>query len=541
MVHQVSIVHDQYLPFDIVTYVGVIDTPRNKVIIFKHKKVKKSIDNITPIDGNRSLINMNILTNYLEQYFDEVGYKEFYRDIFPMGSLENKSEYVKGKYNGIIVEVTNEKKRNGKPKVLRHTLTDDLDKLDEVCSRDNFCLMSPISYAGKTRDSSMARELYALAFDLDGIQTRIKDKKEWPYGLANFFHQVDNMKILPRPTYVVSSGTGLHLYYVLEKSIPLFVNVVEQLEALKKELTRMMWHDSISKLVDEIQYEPVCQGFRMVGTITKKGERVRAFETGTKVTIEYLNGFVRDEYKVKEFTYKSDLTLDQAKNKYPEWYQKRIIEKKGRGTWTFNRAVYDKWLERLPKEAKLGHRYWSMWVLAVTAMKCGITQKELENDAFGLIEVMNEKDINKENPFTEEDVLSALEGYDSAWLTYPVEKMAYRSDIPIQKNKRNGRKQELHLKLCRASLEVLNEANGKSLQGRKPYKHEVSAWRDQFPFKSKAECIRETGLSKPTVYKWWDWHDGIEPEEWEKMILEIEEEIEDMKSKGIEMEAIPWE
>lgn len=25
MVHQVSIVHDQYLPLDIVTYVGVID------------------------------------------------------------------------------------------------------------------------------------------------------------------------------------------------------------------------------------------------------------------------------------------------------------------------------------------------------------------------------------------------------------------------------------------------------------------------------------------------------------------------------------
>ena len=29
--------------------------------------------------------------------------------------------------------------------------------------------MSPISYAGKTRDSSMARELYALTFDLDGL------------------------------------------------------------------------------------------------------------------------------------------------------------------------------------------------------------------------------------------------------------------------------------------------------------------------------------------------------------------------------------
>ena len=157
----------------------------------------------------------------------------------------------------------------------------------------------------------MARELYALAFDLDGIQTRIKDGEEWPYGLANFFH----------------------------------------------------------------------------------------------------------------------LTLDQAKNKYPEWYQKRIIEKKGRGTWNFNRAVYDKWLERLPREANLGHRYWSIWVLAITAMKCGISLDELERDAFGLIDIMNNKDENKSDPFTEDDVLAALEGYDSAWYTYPIDKMSYRANF----------------------------------------------------------------------------------------------------------------
>lgn len=123
---------------------------------------------------------MNLLTKYLETYFDEVTYKDFYRDIFPVGVLQCKGKdyYGDRKYNGIIVEVTDEKLNSGKPKVLRHTLTDDLEKLDEVVSRDNFCLMSPISYAGKTRDSSMARELYALAFDLDGIQTRIKDGED---------------------------------------------------------------------------------------------------------------------------------------------------------------------------------------------------------------------------------------------------------------------------------------------------------------------------------------------------------------------------
>ena len=449
---------------------------------------------------------MNILTEYLYTYFDEVEPKEFYRNIFPKGTLQEMGVFEKGKYNGIIVEVTKDRLDNGKPKVLRHTLTDDLEKLDEVLSRDNFCLMSPISYAGKTRDSSMARELYALTFDLDGVQTMIRDVKEYPYGLANLIHQIDDMEIIPKPTYIVSSGTGLHLYYVLEKPLPMFENIVEQLEILKKELTRMMWHDSISKLVDDIQYEPVCQGFRVVGSITKKGERCRAFEVGNKVTIEYLNEFVREEYKAKDFVYKSDLTLAQAKKKYPEWYEKRIANKEKRGTWKFNRAVYDKWLERLPKEAKLGHRYWSLWVLSVTAMKCGISYEELEKDAFGLIEVMNRKDENKLDPFTEDDVLSALEGYDSAWFTYPIDKMSYRTDIPIEKNKRNYQKQEWHLEDIRSKKENMKRRGQafKNPEGRPDKKQIVRQWREAYPNGSKYRCIKETGLSKPTVYKWWN-------------------------------------
>ena len=142
--------------------------------------------------------------------------------------------------------------------------------------------------------------------------------------------------------------------------------------------------------------------------------------------MEYMNSFYPEEFQVKEFAYKSDLTLDQAKEKYPEWYQKRIIEKKPRKTWIFNRRVYDRWLQRIQTEYSIGHRYWCVWVLAVTAMKCGISLEELERDAFGLIERFN-KD---ESPFTKEDVLAALEGYDSAWFTYPVEKMANRSDVP---------------------------------------------------------------------------------------------------------------
>lgn len=71
---------------------------------------------------------------------------------------------------------------------------------------------------------------------------------------------------------------------------------------------------------------------------------------------------------------------------------KRIIQK--RGSWNSNWTVYDKWIDRLPREANLGYKYWSMWVLAVVAMKCGILQEELEHDAFELIDAVDEKDAN---------------------------------------------------------------------------------------------------------------------------------------------------
>ena len=128
----------------------------------------KCIDNITPI--RRSIVNINM--SLLNRGLVEVSYKEFYRNIFPVGSFEERGVYERGKYNGIIIELTNDKKADGKLKVLRHTLTDDFDKLDEVVGRDNFCLMSPISYAGKSRKSTYARFLYAIAIDLDGIDRK---------------------------------------------------------------------------------------------------------------------------------------------------------------------------------------------------------------------------------------------------------------------------------------------------------------------------------------------------------------------------------
>ena len=448
----------------------------------------------------------NILTKYLYTYYDELEPKEFYREIFREGELQEKGVYDEGKYNGIIVEVTKDRLHDGRNKILRHTLTDDLDKIDEVIERDNFCLMSPISYIGKKRNSDNARALYALTIDLDGVIIKNGDN---PTGLKTLFHQIENIDRIPMPTYIVSSGTGLHLYYVFEKPIMLFPNVVKQLQVYKRELTRIVWQGYITKLEDNVQYESLFQGFRVVGTITKKGERARAFRTGKRVTMEYMNEFVDEEFKTDDFVYKSNLTLEQAKEKYPNWYEKRIVNKQAKGTWVCKRALYDWWKNKIIKQAKTGHRYYCMMMLAVYARKAGIDLEELEKDAFIFMEKFDKLPSSEDNPFTEKDVIDALQAYDDRYMTYPINSISYLTDIHIEKNKRNYRKQKEHLKLARFVRDELNgNKNWQNKDGRPngsgTKKQIVKEYRKNNPMARKSDCIRDTGLSKPTVYKWWD-------------------------------------
>lgn len=101
----------------------------------------------------------------------------------------------------------------GEDKIRRYTITDDLDMIDELLQSENFIIVSPITYVGKSRNSDNARMMYALAIDLDGVNKEI--------NIIDLFHQVEKVEHLPRPTYTVISGGGLHLYYVFKDPIPL--------------------------------------------------------------------------------------------------------------------------------------------------------------------------------------------------------------------------------------------------------------------------------------------------------------------------------
>ena len=240
---------------------------------------------------------------------------------------------------------------------------------------------------------------------------------------------------------------------------------------------------------------------------TKGGNRTRAFSLGKKVTIEYLNNYVPEQSRVVSYRYQSRLTLKQAAEKYPEWYNRRIVNKRRRSTWVTSRAVYDWCLNELKQKIVVGHRYYGVMVLAVYAKKCGVTEKELEADAFGLVSMLDKMTTEEQNHFTREDILAALEMYNDNYITFPINSISKLTAVHIEKNKRNGRKQEVHLARARA-VQNIDYPNGEwRYHGGRPkgskQQEAIKQWRQNNPKGTIKQCTKQIGVSKSTAYKYW--------------------------------------
>lgn len=432
---------------------------------------------------------------WLSQYFEEVTPLEFYRELFPVGSFERKGIYEDRKGNGILVKIVTE---GEKKHAYRSTVTDDLDKIKETidnCSNEDFCILSPVSYAGLQRNAKNARYLYALAFDIDSVEVD---------NLADMFHQMNN-GILPTPTFIVNSGHGAHLYYQFENPVPMYPAYQKALRDIKYALTPRLWNAYTSN-DENVQFQSIVQGFRLVGTSTKLGFTTKAFRCGKKITVEELCSFIPEKtFEIRGLDDVKRMTLKEAKEKYPEWYQERVIEKKPRKRWVNKRALYDWWKRKILTDITFGHRYFSIMVLAIYGKKCDIPFDEVEDDAYSFLHHLDSLTVNIGEEFRVEDINAALQAYNDNYITFPRDSIKKLTKVDMPKNKRNGRSREEHIKLMNFIRDELNKNKtwNKVGNGRKPKMEVVKEWRMENPKGTKAQCIKDTGLSKPTVYKWW--------------------------------------
>lgn len=427
----------------------------------------------------------------------EVDAMEVYSDIFHLGEgyIQKRDAEVGNMKANPLGYWKNYDSNKGHYRVFfEDTFEDTLKELQEA----DFCIMNGISYFGRRNTQEKASKMYAMIFDLDGV-TETK--------LNNFLSGSIKAEAYPVPNYIALSGHGVHLYYVMDEPISLYPNIKLQLKAFKYALTDRMWNDFTSELKDR-QYQGINQGFRCIGGKTKiEGVRVRAFRLNTHpFTLGQLGEYILDEYKVDEekIWKESRMTLAEAKKMYPEWYKSRIEDgDKTKGHWTCKRDLYDWWKRQIEKGASLHHRYFNIMCLAIYGIKSGISEEEVIADAEALIPFMN--DIAPEEPFTKEDMLSALECYDSGYFTFPIDDIEKISGIDIPRNKRNYQKQAWHLEDIRAKKERMKKRGQsfKAPEGRPSKREAVELWRAHNMDKTKADCIRELGLSKPTVYKYW--------------------------------------
>lgn len=436
---------------------------------------------------------------------------DFYDDIFGGrdgfgGDLEPHREpenYRTGEYGAIALEIltdldsTGKKRRYGR----RVTVTQGCEELYSLIDQSsNFCMIAPITYAGKRRSAANARYMYALCVEIDGINPNA--------GIKELFYVFERpSRSLAKPTYIVCSGNGVHLYWVFEQPLPLFKNITMQLQKIREYIIFCTWDKQISLLWEHAQHESLYQAFRCVGTAGKNKNKIAmAFEVGDRLSIERFNEKLPDDLKL-EAAYKSYLTRAQAKELYPDWYQRRVVEGKGRGHFTRHKGIYYDWIEKILNGAEVGHRYHCLENLCSLAVQCEIPPEELYADCQMIQVYFDSITTDDDNHFTEYDVLCALNTYETKPETAYRRKLEYiskKTGIALQPAKRNGRKQKEHMRRMRALCEIdYPDGSWINKNGAPTKKKIVLEWKKNHPNGKKADCIRETGLSKPTVYKWW--------------------------------------
>jgi hypothetical protein len=449
-------------------------------------------------------INYKEQIKYLVNQYEELSGYDFYRYIFPNNENQGELNTDFSKPNAIYL-YEDEKDKDSTRRLRRRIMLNDTWKDDykNYVEKNISTLCSGLSYRNRTNKIVNAQKMNALVFDLDGV-----GQKE----LKNLFNRFDGEpkagwgRTLPRPTFLVSSGSGLHLYYVFNEPIDLYPNIKLQLKSLKHNLTFRMWDYKSTTQNKEIQYQSINQGFRMVGSLNNKYNTViRAFKIGEKVNLEYLNRYAKEENKVdlnKRFR-PSTMSRAEAKEKYPEWYQRVVIDKnKVRNKWHINRNLYDWWKSKA-EEIKGGHRYFFLMCMSIYACKCDVSKKELKADMYEVFKVL--KDIDHNNPLTKYDIESALEAYDKEYYNFKIEDIEKLTDIRIERNKRNYQKQKDHLEEARAVRDIRMKRQGKKWDdnnGRPSKEKLVKEYIKNHPGENPTQIAKILNISRSTVYKY---------------------------------------
>ena len=354
------------------------------------------------------------------------------------------------------------------------------DAMEQARGR-NDVLMGGVTYYKEFISKRTAKDICAFIIDMDNVYSAylletLQDGWKARDGQA-----------LPLPTYIVNSGIGLHLYFILEKPIPNYKKQTENIDKLYRQLATM---ETTKRGFVRRQVQWFGQDFRMAGGCGKDMWENTVFKIGDKWNADELAKACGLDI---HFIMPDEPRTNQEKNK-PASEKKRVQKRKGFYT---NRAFYDYALEKCRNESKEGWRYTSMCALSVIAWKCKVPYEELERDLMALLPTFNAKG---ERPVKEREVKSALKMYNDRAIMTPRERLEVWQGWNYNPNRRNGRKRADHLRRARAVQEI--DYPSGEWRHHETKQDLILDYAAQNPGASVTEIAKACGVSRTTVYKW---------------------------------------
>lgn len=473
---------------------------------------KKTVYELTPEECRADFHGKNLI---LQAHYAPIPPALFYSD-FLFHDLD-EAEFTPSiiMYEHTDMEGENPWKRQAVP----------IDDLMDYAWRDDVAI-NPCGYWNNYPRKKLMRRVYAFVMDVDEVR---------PATMEYLISLIEQGKF-PRPTAISNSGSGVHFFYILDVALQVGYREKYLQNFRLAEQVYFMLHQRLGNLYAGVQRHHLGQDYRLVGSFSKFGDVTTAWEVGPFWQIEELAKVLKVDFQAiyqpisiasprmvsyaKSIAQELHLALPDlkaprevydfiAENKdaaYKARQERR--ERAGAGKKRGIGWYEDTW-NRVYTKTKAGNRFNSLRALAIVAYKCGVPEERFEEDLEKLSVLWQEQSWRGGDSFNSSNTEAIMRMFRNGE-RYKRTTRARLEELLGWKwtgsgRRFNGRTQAEHLRRIRALVDIdYPDGSWRNKNGRPTREKIVSDWRAEHPDGKKADCVRDTGLSKPTVSKWWE-------------------------------------
>jgi len=325
------------------------------------------------------------------------------------------------------------------------------------------------------------------AVDVDYVMRRIADKK------------------IPRPTWVVNSGGGIHLYYVYAEAVTGEFWRYQPLLEIKRKITALIKQEVVEAGKGKIDMLAVIQGHRVPGSLTKKNQIVLAMEGGPRWSIRAIADIAGipwpDSYTADPLPTPTKKPRQPKRSKITDEVSAVTVP---RGELVYmprpNPRFFESCRCRLWTERRhVARRQNALFALAIVGYKCGLSRAEVLAETTQLAELFNAYRVQdgRDALNIREESVKWMNGYNPKYVRCTAARLAefFGWDWSPTPVKRNGRKQAAHLKIARATRNARISVDKAAA---------VQQYRAANPDASQRQCRRDTKMSRDTIAKYWN-------------------------------------